>query len=135
MLAEEKQQIIEKVDSLNKRLRDLDIPQLWYDFNLEDELVHLLYKFNGYNEWIGSIVDATSLEVLTWLDTQSTQLYLYKQLISYFGDGFAGEWWSFGAKTERVFDTMVEAETYKKEVESEGVIVDVIEHSPLDLPL
>ena len=89
MLAEEKQQIIEKVDSLNKRLRDLDVPQLWYDFDLEDELVHLLYKFNGYNEWIGSIVDATSLEVLTWLDTQSTQLYLYKQLISYFGDGFA----------------------------------------------
>lgn len=89
MLAEEKQQIIEKVDSLNKRLRDLDVPQLWYDFDLEDELVHLLYKFNGYNEWIGSIVDATSLEVLTWLDTQSTQLHLYKQLISYFGDGFA----------------------------------------------
>ena len=89
MLAEEKQQIIEKVDSLNKRLRDLDVPQLWYDFDLEDELVHLLYKFNGYNEWIGSIVDATFNEVLTWLDTQSAQLYLYKQLISYFGDGFA----------------------------------------------
>ena len=50
-------------------------------------------------------------------------------------DDYAGEWWSFGAKTERVFDTMVEAETYKKEVESVCVIVDIIEHSPLDLPL
>lgn len=50
-------------------------------------------------------------------------------------DDFAGEWWSFGAKTERVFDTMVEAETYRDEIKSKGVIVDIIEHSPLDLPL
>lgn len=50
-------------------------------------------------------------------------------------DDFAGEWWSFGAKTERVFDTMIEAEAYKDEIKSEGVIVDIIEHSPLDLPL
>lgn len=50
-------------------------------------------------------------------------------------DDLACEWWSFGAKTERVFDTMVEAETYRDEIKSKGVIVDIIEHSPLDLPL
>lgn len=50
-------------------------------------------------------------------------------------DDLACEWWSFGAKTEKVFDTMAEAEAYRDEIKSEGVIVDVIEHSPLDLPL
>jgi len=85
---------------------------------------------------------------ITLLETKQSGLGNYsKYLIRYVApkyevkvdrktwDDFAGEWWSFGAKTERVFDTMVEAETYKKEVESEGVIVDIIEHSPLDLPL
>ena len=50
-------------------------------------------------------------------------------------DDLACEWWSFGAKTEKVFDTMAEAEAYRDEIKSEGVIVDVIEHSPLNLPL
>lgn len=89
MNLEERTQIENRVAQLNQQVKDSGIPQLHYDFDSEDDLVQLIYRFNGYNEWIGSIVDATSLEVLTWLDTQSTQLYLYKQLISYFEDGFA----------------------------------------------
>lgn len=34
-------------------------------------------------------MDATPIEILDWLTVQETQFYLYKQLISYFGDGFA----------------------------------------------
>lgn len=83
----ERQQIVEKVALLNQKLKDSGIPQLKFDF--EGDLVQLLYKFNGYNEWIGSIVDSTPTEILEWLKIQETQFYLYKQLISYFGDGFA----------------------------------------------
>lgn len=50
-------------------------------------------------------------------------------------DDLRDEWWSFGAKTEKIFDTLAEAEAYKKEVESEGVVVEIFTHSPLDLPL
>lgn len=50
-------------------------------------------------------------------------------------DDLACEWWSLGAKTEKVFDTLGEAEVYKEEIKSEGVIVDIISHNPLDLPL
>lgn len=86
---EERTQIENRLAQLNQQVKDSGIPQLHYDFDSDGDLVQLIYRFNGYNEWIGSIVDATSNEVLTWLDTQSTQLHLYKQLISYFGDGFA----------------------------------------------
>ena len=85
---------------------------------------------------------------ITLLETKQSGLGNYsKYLIRYIApkyevkvdrktwDDFAGEWWSFGAKTERVFATMVEAETYRDEIKSKGVIVDIIEHSPLDLPL
>lgn len=50
-------------------------------------------------------------------------------------DDLRDEWWSFGAKTEKIFDTLAEAEAYKKEVESEGVVVEIFTHSPLDLLL
>lgn len=50
-------------------------------------------------------------------------------------DDLACEWWSLGAKTEKVFDTLGEAEAYKGEIKSEGVLVDIISHNPLDLPL
>lgn len=50
-------------------------------------------------------------------------------------DSLKSEWWSFGANTERVFDIMAEAEAYRDEIKSEGVIVDIISHNPLDLPL
>lgn len=85
----ERQQIVEKVALLNQKLKVSGIPQLCFEFDFEGDLVQLIYKFNGYNEWIGSIVDATPIEILDWLTVQETQFYLYKQLISYFGDGFA----------------------------------------------
>lgn len=85
----ERQQIVEKVALLNQKLKVSGIPQLCFEFDFEGDLVQLIYKFNGYNEWIGSIVDATSSEILNWLEVQETQFYLYKQLISYFGSGFA----------------------------------------------
>lgn len=89
MNLEQRQQIEEKVTELNQKLKDSGIPQICFEFDSEGDLVQLLYKFNGYNEWVGSIVDSTPTEILDWLKTQETQFYLYKQLISYFGDGFA----------------------------------------------
>ena len=91
MRTEEKQQIEEKVAQLNAKLTTIGIPQLSFHFEVEDEVVQLLYKLNSCNfyEWVGSIVDSTPSEILVWLEVQETQFYLYKQLISYFGDGFA----------------------------------------------
>lgn len=91
MRVEEKQQIEEKVAQLNAKLTTIGIPQLSFHFEVEDEVVQLLYKLNSCNfyEWVGSIVDSTSSEILDWLKVQETQFYLYKQLISYFGSGFA----------------------------------------------
>lgn len=91
MRTEERQQIEEKVAQLNAKLITLDIPQLQFYLDTEGEVVQLLYKLNSYNfyEWVGSVVDSTLSEILDWLKVQETQLYLYKQLISYFGDGFA----------------------------------------------
>ncbi len=85
----ERQQIVEKVALLNQKLIDSGIPQLKFDFDSIGELVQLSYIANGYNEWVGSVVDSTPIEILEWLKTQETQFYLYKQLISYFGAGFA----------------------------------------------
>lgn len=85
----ERQQIVEKVALLNQKLIDSGIPQLCFEFDSEGDLVQLSYIANGYNEWVGSVVDSTPIEILEWLKTQETQFYLYKQLISYFGDGFA----------------------------------------------
>lgn len=91
MRVEEKQQIEEKVAQLNAKLTTIGIPQLSFHFEVEDEVVQLLYKLNSCNfyEWVGSVVDSTPFEILAWLEVQETQFYLYKQLISYFGDGFA----------------------------------------------
>ena len=91
MRTEERQQIEEKVAQLNAKLITLDIPQLQFYLDTEGEVVQLLYKLNSCNfyEWVGSVVDSTPSEILAWLEVQETQLYLYKQLISYFGDGFA----------------------------------------------
>ena len=50
-------------------------------------------------------------------------------------DRVRSEWWSFGAKTEKVFDRLDEAEDYRKKNETEGTLVEIIHHSPLDLPL
>ena len=50
-------------------------------------------------------------------------------------DEISSEWWSFGAKTEKVFASLEEAENYSKSIKSEGVLVDIIHHSPLNLPL
>ncbi len=91
MKVEEKQQIETKVEQLNAKLTELGIHQLSFNFEVEDEVVQLLYKLNSCNfsDWVGSIVDSTSSEILAWLKVQETQFYLYKQLISYFEDGFA----------------------------------------------
>lgn len=86
---EERTQIENRVAQLNQQVKDSGIPQLHYDFDSEDDLVQLSYIANGYNEWVGSVVDSTPIEILGWLKTQETQLYLYKKLISYFGSGFA----------------------------------------------
>lgn len=50
-------------------------------------------------------------------------------------DGVRSEWWSFGAKTEKIFDRLDEAEDYHKQTETKGTLVEIIHHSPLDLPL
>lgn len=91
MNLEERQQIEVRVAQLNDKLTTLGIPQLSFHFDIEGEVVQLLYKLSSCNfyEWVGSIVDSTPSEILVWLEVQETQLYLYKQLISYFGDGFA----------------------------------------------
>lgn len=85
----ERRRIEAQVEKLNQTLKDSGISQLCFDFDFEDEIVHIMYKTDTLNEWLGSIVDSTSTEILEWLKTQENQFYLYKQLISYFGDGFA----------------------------------------------
>lgn len=91
MKVEEKQQIETKVEQLNAKLTELGIHQLSFNFEVEDEVVQLLYKLNSCNfsDWVGSIVDSTSSEILAWLKVQETQFYLYKQLVSYFKGAFA----------------------------------------------
>ena len=73
------------------KLTELGIPQLSFHFDIEGEVVQLLYKLSSCNfyEWIGFVVDSTPSEILDWLKVQESQFYLYKQLISYFGSGFA----------------------------------------------
>lgn len=91
MNLEQRKQIETRVEQLNVKLTELGILQLSFHFDIEGEVVQLLYKLSSCNfyEWVGSIVDSTPSEILVWLEVQETQLYLYKQLISYFGDGFA----------------------------------------------
>lgn len=91
MNLEQRKQIETRVEQLNVKLTELGIPQLSFHFEVEDEVVQLLYKLNFCNfyEWIGSVVDSTPSEILDWLKVQESQFYLYKQLISYFGSGFA----------------------------------------------
>lgn len=85
----EKQTIIDKVNELNPKLEQLGIPQLRYVFDKEFEVVQLFYTCDYYTDWVGSVVDVTPSEILDWLKVQESQFYLYKQLISYFGSGFA----------------------------------------------
>lgn len=89
MLSEERTNIEDKIVQLNQRLEQLGIPQLRYVFDKDFEVVQLFYICDYYTDWVGSVVDATSSEILDWLKVQESQFYLYKQLISYFGDGFA----------------------------------------------
>lgn len=88
MILEEQTQIEEKVVQLNQKLNQLGIPQLRYVFDKEFEVVQLFYSCDYYTDWVGSIVDATPIEILDWLKVQESQFYLYKHLISYFGSGF-----------------------------------------------
>lgn len=85
----EKQTIIDKVNELNQKLNQLGIPQLRYVFDKEFGVVQLFYSCDYYTDWVGSVVDATPTEILAWLKVQETQFPLYKQLITYFGSGFA----------------------------------------------
>lgn len=91
MNLEQRKQIETRVEQLNVKLTELGIPQLSFHFDIEGEVVQLLYKLSSCNfyEWIGSVVDSTPSEILDWLKVQESQLYLCKQLISYFGSGFA----------------------------------------------
>ena len=91
MNLEERQQIEVRVAQLNDKLTTLGIPQLSFHFDIGGDVVQLLYKLSSCNfyEWIGSVVDSTPSEILDWLKVQDSQFYLYKQLISYFGSGFA----------------------------------------------
>lgn len=91
MNLEQRKQIETRVEQLNVKLTELGIPQLSFHFDIEGEVVQLLYKLSSCNfyEWIGSVVDSTPSEILDWLKVQESQFYLYKQLISYFGRGFA----------------------------------------------
>ena len=121
-----------------------DIPSEIFvvDKYLGTEFISLETKLAGFKDLGYYVVDVSLVE------TKQSGLGNYsKYLIRYVApkyevkvdrktwDDFAGEWWSFGAKTERVFDTMDEAVAYKEEIESEGVLVDIISHNPLDLPL
>ena len=85
---------------------------------------------------------------ITLLDTKQSGLGNYsKYLIRFVApkyevkverkiwDEIRYEWWSFGAKTEKVFASLEDTENYSKSIKSEGVLVDIIRHSPLDLPL
>ena len=85
---------------------------------------------------------------ITLLETKQSGLGNYsKYLIRYVApkyevrvehktwDEIRSEWRSLGAKTERVFDNLKEAEDFGESIKSEGVIVDIIPHSLLDLPL
>lgn len=91
MNLEQRKQIETRVEQLNVKLTELGIPQLSFHFDIEGEVVQLLYKLSSCNfyEWIGSVVDSTPSEILDWLKVQESQFYLHKQLISYFGSGFA----------------------------------------------
>ena len=91
MNLEQRKQIETRVEQLNVKLTELGIPQLSFHFDIEGEVVQLLYKLSSCNfyERIGSVVDSTPSEILDWLKVQESQVYLYKQLISYFGSGFA----------------------------------------------
>lgn len=91
MNLEQRKQIETRVEQLNVKLTELGILQLSFHFDIEGEVVQLLYKLSSCNfyEWIGSVVDSTPSEILDWLKVQESQFYLYKQLISYFGSGFA----------------------------------------------
>lgn len=91
MNLEQRKQIETRVEQLNVKLTELGIPQLSFHFDIEGEVIQLLYKLSSCNfyEWIGSVVDSTPSEILDWLKVQESQFYLYKQLISYFGSGFA----------------------------------------------
>lgn len=91
MNLEQRKQIETRVEQLNVKLTELGILQLSFHFDIEGEVVQLLYKLSSCNfyEWVGSIVDSTPSEILDWLKVQESQFYLYKQLISYFGSGFA----------------------------------------------
>lgn len=85
---------------------------------------------------------------ITLLDTKQSGLGNYsKYLIRFVApkyevkvdrrtwDKVRSEWWSFGAKTEKVFTRLDEAEDYRKKTETKGTLVEIIRHSPLDLPL
>lgn len=50
-------------------------------------------------------------------------------------DEIRSEWCSVGAETKKVFNRLDEAEDYRKKTETEGTLVEIIRHSPLDLPL
>ena len=112
------------------------------DGYLGTKTVSLETKLAEFKELGCYVVDVSLLET-----KQSGLGNYYKYLIRYVApkyevkvdrktwDALACEWWSFGAKTEKVFDTMGKAKAYKDEIKSDGVIVDILEHSPLDLPL
>ena len=89
MSLQERTKIEEEVVQLNKKLKDSGIAQLHYVFDKDYEVVQLFYTCDYYTDWVGSVVDATPTNILDWLKVQETQFYLYKQLISYFGSGFA----------------------------------------------
>lgn len=122
--------------------KDIQTEIFEVDGYLGTEFISLETKLAGFKDLGYYVVDVSLVE------TKQSGLGNYsKYLIRYVApkyevkvdrktwDDFAGEWWSFGAKTERVFDTMDEAVAYKEEIESEGVLVDIISHNPLDLPL
>lgn len=50
-------------------------------------------------------------------------------------DEIRSEWCSVGVETKKVFNRLDEAEDYRKKTETEGTLVEIIRHSPLDLPL
>lgn len=74
MNLEQRKQIETRVEQLNVKLTELGIPQLSFHFDIEGEVVQLLYKLSSCNfyEWIGSVVDSTPSEILDWLKVQES---------------------------------------------------------------
>lgn len=84
----ERQQIEERVNYLNQKLKDSGIPQLKFDFEPSWGLVRLSYQEKPSFDLIAYTVSDYYLDLVEWLAYQESNLYLYTQLCKYFNGSF-----------------------------------------------